>query len=222
MAADQIVQDRRHAAIGNQGDLGAGHLVEHLGGEMHPCADAAMTDGQLARVALRQRDDVEQRLALERRRRREDEGRAREPRHRHNVLLRVVGHFLAHGEIGAECARTAEPDRVAVGCGLRDRVDPDHGARAGLVLDHDRLPQLLLQAELDSARHRIRAAAGRKADDETNRLVGIGAGAATLPAAMANAMRAAANRAICLVMSMLLQGPCYFKHPPAPRPQAPP
>ena len=174
MAADEIVQDRRHAAIGHQRDLGAGHLVDQLGGEVHPRAVAAMADRELAGVALRHRDDVAQRLALERRRRRQDERRAREPRHRHDVLVRVVGHFLSHGEIGAECARPAEPDGVAVGRGLGDRIDPDHGAGTRLVLDHDRLSQLLLQALLDDARHRIRAAARREADDEADRLVGEG------------------------------------------------
>ena len=96
-----------------------------------------------------------------------------EPGHRHDILLRVIGHLLAHGEIGAEGARSAEPDGVAVGRRFRDRIDPDHGARTGLVLDHDRLLEDFGQLLPDQARENVVAAAGGEADDDPDRLVGI-------------------------------------------------
>src|SRR5581483_5263300 len=63
----------------------------------------------------------------------------------------------------------------AVGRRFRDHLDRDHGARTRLVLDHDRLAEQLLEAGLHDARHRIRAAARREADDHPDRVLRIGA-----------------------------------------------
>jgi hypothetical protein len=63
----------------------------------------------------------------------------------------------------------ADEQRVAVGCSLRDHLAADQPAGAGLVLDHDRLAELLLQLVGDDARRAIDIAAGRIRDHETHR-----------------------------------------------------
>ena len=50
------------------------------------------------------------------------------------------------------------------------RIDRDHPARAGAVLDDDRLAELPFHVRLDRARHHVGAAAGRKSEKEANRL----------------------------------------------------
>ena len=106
-------------AIRHHRQLDAGHLVEHLGGEMHQRAVAAVPDGKL--LALRERDDLAQRLGGKRRRGGEDEGRARQHRDRRQILARVVGHLLAERDVAAKRAGAAEADGVAVGRRARDR-----------------------------------------------------------------------------------------------------
>jgi hypothetical protein len=77
-------------------------------------------------------------------------------------------------EIGAKRARAAQTDDVAIGRGLGDPVDRDHSAGARTIFDHHRLAEQFLDASLNDASHRIRAASRRKADDETDRPVRIG------------------------------------------------
>ena len=78
MIADEIAHHRRNAAIGHERDLGPGHLVEHLGGQVHERAVAAMTDRELVALRLCLRNDVAQRRALERTRGRQNERRSSE------------------------------------------------------------------------------------------------------------------------------------------------
>jgi len=56
-----------------------------------------------------------------------------------------------------------------------DLSDGDHGAGARLVLDHHRLAELALEAGMDDARHGVRAAARREADDQADRPIRKGA-----------------------------------------------
>ena len=67
-------------------------------------------------------------------------------------------------------------DGVAVGLGVRNRVEPDVAARAGLVDDGDlgALAQVLFQEGNEGARRPVRAAADPVGDDVVDGALGIG------------------------------------------------
>ena len=73
---------------------------------------------------------------------------------------------------GVHCA--AEQQRVTVGGRTNDRFGRDVAARAGPVLDNDRLVELLRQPLADQARNDVEVAARRKADQDTHRPRRIG------------------------------------------------
>ena len=116
----------------------------------------------------------DQRLSVAATDRHQEEGNHRQHRDRRQVLLRLVGHRRVEVDVGRERARGGEPDGVAVGRRLRHRVDADHAARAGAVLHHHRLAELVAHARRDRAQDEVRAAARREADDEADRLGGVG------------------------------------------------
>ena len=68
----------------------------------------------------------------------------RHHRDRLEVLHRVVGDLLVERRIDRHRGARRHQQRVAVGRGLGDRVDPDLLAGAGPVLDHERLADPLL------------------------------------------------------------------------------
>ena len=78
--------------------------------------------------------------------------------------------------IDREHAGRRDAERVAVGCGLRHLRHADIAAGAGPVLDHDRLVQVVRNNRLQRPDHDVGAAAGRKGDDDLDRLIGIGMG----------------------------------------------
>ena len=63
---------------------------------------------------------------------------------------------------------------MAVGRGLGDEFGTDRAACAGLVVDHDRLTEQLLQPFGEQARVGVQRTAGRKTDDQANRAFGEG------------------------------------------------
>jgi hypothetical protein len=64
-------------------------------------------------------------------------------------------------------------ERVAVGRGFGDQIEPDGEGSARLVLDHDRLPDDRRKLSDDQARERIGSAARRLRHDQPDRLVGV-------------------------------------------------
>jgi hypothetical protein len=56
------------------------------------------------------------------------------------VVHGVVTHAPVHARIDRERARRHD-DCVAIGRGLRRKLHPDIAVGAGLVVDHDRLPE---------------------------------------------------------------------------------
>jgi hypothetical protein len=65
-----------------------------------------------------------------------------------------------------------DEDRVAVGRRLRRHLHADEAARSALVLDHERLAEVLLQLGRDRARDDVAAAAGREGHDDLHGLAG--------------------------------------------------
>jgi hypothetical protein len=62
---------------------------------------------------------------------------------------------------------------MTVGRGLRDDLARDHAARAGPVVDDDRLAPALRELLPDDTRHDVREAARRKRDEYANRFARI-------------------------------------------------
>jgi len=58
---------------------------------------------------------------------------------------------------------------------LRDRIQAERAAGAGLVLDDHRLPQILRQFGCQDARAQVDIAAGRERNDQPDRLARRGA-----------------------------------------------
>ena len=71
-------------------------------------------------------------------------------------------------------AEASHDERVAVGRRLRHGIGADVAARAGAVLDYDRLTPALRHANADEARVKIGDAARRKRHHDLDRLGRIG------------------------------------------------
>jgi len=65
MPADQIGDYRGHAAIGHQLDPGTGHLIEHLGCQVHQRTVTTMTDRKVVWL-LCHGDDLAKRFSPQR------------------------------------------------------------------------------------------------------------------------------------------------------------
>ena len=89
---------------------------------------------------------------------------------RREVLHRVVRHLRVDADVDRERRDVAEQQRVAVGRRLGDGVGADHAARAGAVVDDDRLAERLGQRLLHDARIEIDRAARRERHDDADRL----------------------------------------------------
>ena len=82
------------------------------------------------------------------------------------VLLGVVGELLVERGVGGEDAVVAHQQRVAVGRGMRGLLGGDVAARAGPVLDDERLVQDFLEPLAEDARQHVARPAGREGDDD--------------------------------------------------------
>jgi hypothetical protein len=106
-----------------------------------------------------------------------DEGDGREHADRLEVLQRIEGHLRIEAGVGRQRAGGAHAQRVAVARRLRHHGEADVAARAGPVVDHHRLAELVVEPRHQHAHHRIGAAAGREGHDHADRLVRkVGAG----------------------------------------------
>jgi hypothetical protein len=93
------------------------------------------------------------------------------------VLDRIERHRCGvEMRIDREHAGRGDAERVSVGRGLRHLRHADIAAGARPILNHDRLMQFLRNERLQRPNHDVGAAAGRKGDNDLDRLIGIGAG----------------------------------------------
>ena len=173
MAGQHVLRHRSGTAIGNERKIEPGHVVEQLGGQMHGGSVAAVADRQTVGRGPGEGDHVGDRVPGKRQRRRQDERRLRQPADRRKIGEGIVRQLLVEADIDRERAGGAQPDDIAVGRRLGDRIDPDGAAGARPVVDHDRLAETLLEMRLQGARQDVGAAAGREGHDQADRLGGI-------------------------------------------------
>src|SRR3712207_5979316 len=88
------------------------------------------------------------------------------------MRTRRSGHLRVEILVDREVADGGGPNGVAVGLGLRDRVDADVAAGAGAVLDHEALPELVLEPLRDDAGEHVRRAARRIGHDDAHEALG--------------------------------------------------
>ena len=94
-------------------------------------------------------------------------------RHRREVAIEIVRQLVVKIRIEREHRAAREIKGVAVGRRLRDVLGSEDAAGAGTVVDDDLLAGHLRQLLGNRAAENIRRTAGRKADDEANRLARI-------------------------------------------------
>ncbi|MCY1244225.1 hypothetical protein D9M72_572880 [compost metagenome] len=94
---------------------------------------------------------------------------------RRQVLQRVVRHAREQARVDGQRHRL-QPDGVAIGRRLGDRVDADVAAGTGAVLHHDGAAEALGPGIRDQARGDVGAAAGGIRHDQADRALGIGLG----------------------------------------------
>ncbi len=92
---------------------------------------------------------------------------------RDEVLDRVVGQLLVEVLVGGVRRVGRDQHGVAVGRGARRRLRRHHPARAGLVVDDDRLLGVGGDRRAERARQLVGGAAGSERHDEGDRMVGI-------------------------------------------------
>jgi hypothetical protein len=80
-------------------------------------------------------------------------------RDRRDVLGRIVGKLGEQQRVDGQRSADGNSDRGAVGLGLGNGIGAEIAARSRLVLDHEGLSELLLQAVRDQARHHVRRGA---------------------------------------------------------------
>ena len=173
LAAEQIGQRGRRAAIGHVDELHAGRRsatapAPDAAVEPTPVEAKVISPGLALAAATRSFIDLNG-----------DSARTtisvvlqHHQRDRREVLDRVVGQVVAHVRRDADRAERGEEQRGAVGLRLRHVVGADRAVGAGLVLDDDGLAEDVLDLVGDQAADEIGRAAGREGDHDVDRLVG--------------------------------------------------
>src|SRR5207253_1529434 len=95
--------------------------------------------------------------------------RGAEEHDRREILLDVERQVLVEAGIYHERRAEAPQERVAVGLCVRGDFGRDVSGGAGAVVDDDLLPKELRELRRDDASERVRAAARRVRDEETDR-----------------------------------------------------
>ena len=172
LSAQEVVHRRRHAFVGDMNDVEpAGHLLEHLDGDVRDRAGPARAVGELAGVGL---DVLDQLLHGLGRHRWIDGDRRRcggEDRRRHQlpggVVDAIAQPFPQHQVAGAP-----QQEGVAVGLRLGDGIDRDGGAASAAIFDDDRAERRLDPVGPDACDDVVHTARRRR-NDEADRAAWI-------------------------------------------------
>ena len=144
--------------------------LQELAREMRRRAGPRRGKGQLPGLRLGGVEHLLQRLVRRARVDGEHERVAAEQDHGLERLDRIVRHVGIDARIDRVRADRASQDRVAIGLRLGDEIGADVAACAGLVLDHDGLPERCRELLAEQARERIGVAADGERNDVHDRL----------------------------------------------------
>ena len=143
LPAQQVVDARRFAPIGDVNHLDAGVEGEQFACHVRRGADAAGAEVHRAVLGLGFRDQVidrlDRRVGIDHRDQRRDADR----RQAGQLLGGIELEFPVERRRDRERGLAADHDGVAVGGGLGDRLGGDQSAGAGTVLDHEGLARRL-------------------------------------------------------------------------------
>ncbi len=128
----------RAALVGHVHEVDARCRLQELHRQVHRGATTRRRVGELARILLRERNQLGDGVRLERGMRRHHQVLHRNLGDANEVLQRVVGKVGAQARID-DVGGDHRAEGVPVGRGLGDVLGADHGPRAGPVLDHHRL-----------------------------------------------------------------------------------
>ncbi len=168
LPAHQVGQRRRRALVRHRQQIGAGGGLEQFAGDAAGGVAGAEVQPLAAGAQLREkRADV---LVRAVRRHEQQQSGAADHADRLEVLHRVVGQLLEHRRVGGVRGVGRQEHRVPVRRGSGRRLCRDEPRGAGAVVDDDGLPRLGGQPLAEHARPRVRAAAGRKGNDDLERL----------------------------------------------------
>ena len=142
---------------------------------MEIAAVAGRGIGELARLRLRERDQILDCFRRHRVVHDQHEGRRDDERHRRKIAHGVERQLRKQGRIHYEWKRMQER-RVAVGRRPRGKLGADVAVRPGAVIDEHALAREFRHLRSDETRHDVEAAAGRVGDDHAYRLGGIALG----------------------------------------------
>ena len=158
--------DRRAAAlVRDMRDVDPGQTVQVLRIQAVGAARADRSVVELARLALRERDELRDAVGREPCPDPHHQRQAGQQRDRHEVLERVVRQVL--DDRGVDRVRVPRKEqRVPVGHCLGHGIRRNRAGRARPVLDQHRLAKALRQLGLDDPRDRVAAAAGRERDQQ--------------------------------------------------------
>ncbi len=176
LAAQQIVDRRRAAAIGHVRELHARHRLEQFRRQMGACAVARIGHGNASRVARRVLrhflDRAVRTIGVDH----QHVGQRDHGVHGREVLRRIEAEGLVEVLVGGLGSLRSHQKGVAVGPGLGDVLGGRIAARARPVLDHHRLAQALRDLAADQAADLVGDAsrgAGRNNGHRASR-IGVG------------------------------------------------
>ena len=169
IAGQQIGQRRRCALVGDVDHVDAGHLLEHLAGQMNGAAGAGRSEIEFSRVLPGVGHELRDRLCGHGRMNLHHHRQIGDQRKQAEVPRGIIGQLLVQQRIEHEDRRRRKEQRVAVGRGTRRRFGADRTLRAGLVLDHHRLFQVAAEIVADHAAEHVGRAARGIGHDQLDR-----------------------------------------------------
>jgi hypothetical protein len=152
--------------------LHTGGDVELLDVDMRAAADAGGGVVELSGLRFEHRDQLLHRIDAKRRRYDQHARQAAQHGDGRQILQAVVTQVLVK-HVVHRVSRGHEHERIAIGLGARGLADADGAAGAGAVVHDHRLAPRGVEALAHDAPHHVGCAAGRKGDDDLDRLRGI-------------------------------------------------
>ena len=174
IAGEQIGHRRRRALVRHMRDVDAREALEQFHREVVGCAVAGRPIVELARLGLRQRDELAHRRRRHRRMGDQQVGPDHKLADRREVAQRVVGHVAPQVRQHRQRTGAGDVQRVAVGHRVRGEFGRDQAAGAAAVVDDELLAELRGHAGRENARDHVRRAAGRRRENDADRLVRVG------------------------------------------------